>query len=100
MSLRATPSALRTLPGTCAKCNGAVYESVDVLDDCYAVWMGRCPHCQALNFLSTRHGRGYDSKRMHLVLPTPEEIANNQLPADTSTAPPAPAARVAAGSRR
>ena len=72
--------------GSCAHCLAEVYEQLCVLDDAYNVWMGRCPTCKALNYLSMNHGlRGYSSGGMHLVLPTAEEIVANGLPADTIT---------------
>jgi hypothetical protein len=74
-TLRAKPSALRTVAGNCATCALVVYEAVEVLDDAFGVYVGRCPHCQALNYLSTQEGRGYDGQRMHLVLPQPTEAA-------------------------
>jgi hypothetical protein len=83
-------SDLKTVPrsgsvkGACAHCNAEVYENIWLLDDAYNVWMGRCPACKALNYLSMNHGlRGYSRAQMHLVLPTAEEIAANGLPADT-----------------
>lgn len=72
--------------GACANCKATVYESLWLLDDAYNVWMGKCPGCKALNYLSMNHGlRGYSSGGMHLVLPTAEEIAANDLPTDTIT---------------
>jgi hypothetical protein len=71
------------IKGSCASCSKDVYEQIWVLDDAYNVWMGKCCHCQALNYLSMSHGlRGYSSGGMHLVLPTDEEKAANNLPAD------------------
>lgn len=76
----------RCVHGACAKCGEQVYESLFLLDDAYNVWMGRCPHCGALNYLSMNHGlRGYSSQGMFLVLPTDEEAAANKLPAGTPT---------------
>jgi hypothetical protein len=82
-------SDLKTKPGrdmvkgTCAHCSADVYENLWLLDDAYNVWIGRCPSCKALNYLSMNHGlRGYSSGGMHLVLPTDEEKAANNLPAD------------------
>ena len=70
--------------GQCAKCGQDVWEALCILDDAYNVWTGECPHCQALNYLSTNHGlRGYSSAGMHLVLPTDEEIKANELHRDT-----------------
>ena len=69
------------VPGHCAKCKRPVFESLVILDDAYAVWAGRCPHCQALNLLGPQ-GRGYHSGGMTLVLPTAEERDANGLPAE------------------
>jgi hypothetical protein len=75
-----------SVKGNCAHCKAEVYEDLWLLDDAYNVWMGRCPSCKALNYLSTNHGlRGYSSGGMHLVLPTAEEITANNLPPDTIT---------------
>lgn len=71
--------------GECAKCGKSVYESQLILDDCYAVWWGKCPHCGAMNALDYRKGRGYDRKRIYLVLPTNEEVIMNDLPDNTPT---------------
>ena len=74
------------ISGSCANCQKVVFESLWLLDDAYNVWLGKCPHCGALNFLSMNHGlRGYSSAGMHLVLPTIEEIEPNNLPKDTPT---------------
>ena len=71
------------IKGQCANCAKDVYEALWLLDDAYNVWMGKCPHCKALNYLSMNHGlRGYSSGGMHLVLPTDEEKRANGLPAD------------------
>lgn len=78
----------KTVRGTCAKCGKAVFESLSILDDCYNVWAGRCPHCQALNLLAMTGLRGYSSTGMDLVLPFDEERDANQLPADTPTCGP------------
>lgn len=79
--LAATPrEKSEPVRGECAHCGAAVYESLFFLDDAYAVWLGECPHCHALNFLSTKHGRGYSSAGMHLVLPTDDEVKRNGLP--------------------
>lgn len=78
----------RTVPGTCPNpaCGKPVWESLLVLDDAYNVWAGKCPHCQALAYLSTNHGlRGYSSTGMHLVLPTDEEVQANGLPPENIT---------------
>lgn len=75
--------------GTCANCSAEVFESLSTLDDAYNVWMGRCPACKALNYLSMNYGlRGYDSGTMKLVLPTAEEVTANNLPPDTITSGP------------
>ena len=83
-------SDLKTAPrsgrckGACANCQAEVYEDLLVLDDAYNVWMGRCPSCKALNYLSMNfYLRGYTREEMRLVLPTAEEIAANGLPPDT-----------------
>jgi hypothetical protein len=78
----------RYVAGKCAKCSKDVYESLWLLDDAYNVWMGKCPHCAALNFLGMTGLRGYSSSGMSLVLPTYEEAAANNLPADTPTSGP------------
>jgi hypothetical protein len=66
--------------GLCASCGKPRWESLAVLDDCYNVWAGKCS-CGAINLLSVNHGlRGYSSQQMHLVLPTDEEIAKNEMP--------------------
>ena len=73
----------RGIPGGCAHCHRIVYESLAVLDDAYNVWSGKCPHCGAINLLSTTEGlRGYSSRGMFLVLPTSEEVAANNMPED------------------
>ncbi len=74
-----------TVHGFCAKCGEKVFESLSLLDDAYAVWWGKCPHCGALNCLSNSCGRGYNLTRMYLVLPTHEETIMNDLPAETPT---------------
>lgn len=72
-----------SVPGECAHCHKTVYEHLSILDDAYNVWWGVCPHCQAVNALSTAHGlRGYSSTEMHLVLPTKSEQKANGLPKD------------------
>jgi len=72
--------------GNCAHCKAEVYEDLWLLDDAYNVWMGRCPICKALNYLSMNFGlRGYSSAEMRLVLPTEEEKVANNLPPDTIT---------------
>jgi phage FluMu protein Com len=84
--MRAAKKHRDDIPGECANCKAQVFESLLTLDDAYNVWLGKCPHCKALNFLSMNHGlRGYSSGGMHLVLPTDEEVASNGLPADTIT---------------
>ena len=81
------PGALTgLLEGKCAHCEKPVYESLFTLDDAYAVWVGVCPHCEARNLLGGK-GRGYSSKGMTLVLPTPEEIAWNKWPQEWPTEP-------------
>lgn len=76
----------QVVPGKCAKCDGEVFESLFTLDDCYNVWAGTCPHCKATNLLSTKHGRGYSSGEMFLVLPNAEEVEMNpELPRDCPT---------------
>jgi DNA-directed RNA polymerase subunit RPC12/RpoP len=76
------------IPGKCAHCGKPVWESLSTLDDAYNVWAGTCPHCGAINLLSLIHGlRGYDSKEMFLVLPTPEEQEANDLPKDIPLSP-------------
>ncbi len=72
--LASKPGSSR-VPGKCAHCGGDVWESLLHLDDVYAVWAGSCPHCQQINLLTTKRGRGYTSRDMTLVKPTPEEIA-------------------------
>lgn len=89
MSLKKEPGAGKHISGECAKCQRQVWESMFMLDDAYNVWLGRCPYCEALNYLSTGHGlRGYSSEGMHLVLPTDEEAEANNLPAGTPTSGP------------
>ena len=74
------------IEGKCANCKKPVYESLFTLDDAYSVWLGKCPYCGALNFLSMNHGlRGYSSSSMFLELPTEEEKQANELPADCPT---------------
>lgn len=74
------------IPGSCANCTKDVFEHLFTLDDAYNVWIGKCPHCGALNYLSMNHGlRGYSSQRMWLVLPTDEEKQTNDLPTDCPT---------------
>ena len=73
------------IPGKCANCRQEVFESLATLDDTYNVWLGRCPHCRALNFLALEGLRGYGSGGMELVLPTEEEKESNDLPADCPT---------------
>jgi phage FluMu protein Com len=78
-----TKPAKDYIQGACANCNQVVFESLLMLDDAYNVWMGKCPHCEALNFLSTKHGlRGYCSNQMWLELPYLEEIEANTLSPD------------------
>jgi hypothetical protein len=73
------------VPGNCAKCGERVYESMFTLDDAYNVWAGKCPHCGAINRLGLTGLRGYSSQGMDLVLPTDEEKAANDMPADCPT---------------
>lgn len=73
------------VPGSCANCHQPVFESLSLLDDAYNVWLGKCPHCAALNFLRLTGLRGYSSSGMDLVLPTDEERVANDLPADCPT---------------
>lgn len=80
------------IKGSCAHCKGDVYESLAMLDDAYNVWLGKCPHCCALNFLGLTSLRGYSSAGMDLVLPTPEEVEQNNLPKDCPTRPNPPTA--------
>jgi hypothetical protein len=81
-----TVARAHSVKGNCGKCGVEVFEDLHTLDDAYNVWMGRCPACKALNYLSMNYGlRGYDRAVMKLVLPTAEEIAANDLPADTPT---------------
>ena len=76
----------RTTVGACASCGKTVWESLANLDDAYNVWAGKCPHCGAINLLSTEHGlRGYNGGTMYLVLPYDEERDSNGLPPDTPT---------------
>ena len=76
------------IKGQCANCKKDVFESMLTLDDAYNVWMGKCPHCSALNFLALTSLRGYSSAGMDLALPTDEEKAENNLPADCPTSGP------------
>ena len=84
-------NAMRTAPGrglllgTCAHCKNDVYEFEWILDDAYNVWAGKCPHCNAINYLALTSLRGYSSAGMDLVLPTDEERDANELPSDTPT---------------
>ena len=75
LDLKAAPGS-GTIPGACANCGNGVHESLSTLDDTYNVWAGRCPHCGAINLLSTS---------MDLVLPYDEEVEPNGLPAGTPT---------------
>jgi hypothetical protein len=86
-TLSPTKSRFHDLPGTCANCSKEVFESNNLLSDCYNIWAGACPHCKAINLLSMNHGlRGYSSSQMWLVLPTDEEVAANEsLPRDCPT---------------
>lgn len=71
--------------GKCAKCGAVVYESLPLLDDAYNVWVGKCPHCDAANLLGLTSLRGYSSAGMDLVLPTDEEIRDNNWPKEWPT---------------
>jgi hypothetical protein len=72
--------------GECAKCEVVVYEREFILDDCFNVYVGACPNCGARNLLqSTSLSRGYDSKRMSLVLPYKVEIEKNGWPTEWPT---------------
>lgn len=87
--LKKTAGSVQSVSGECAKCQRLVYELTWLLDDAYNVWIGKCPYCGSLNYLSTAHGlRGYDSGGMHLVLPTDEEAKANDLPEGTPTSGP------------
>lgn len=67
-------------------CGQEVYENTAILDDCFAVWWGKCPYCEAISVLDiTDNTRGYDSEFMKLCLPTEEEVIMNGLPADIPT---------------
>ncbi len=81
------------IPGVCAHCEKAVFESLGTLDACYNVWVGKCPHCSAHNFLSMESLRGYSSQGMRLVLPYDEERDKNGLPSDTPTRGPHPSGK-------
>jgi len=84
--LKRIPGRGEHVSGICAHCGERVFEAMCILDDCYNVWLGKCPKCEALNCLSMSHGlRGYSSQGMHLVLPTDEEVAANGWPEDTPT---------------
>ena len=72
---------LGLIPGRCANCGKAMYIGWALLDDCYAVWVGRCPHCEALNLPDLTKGvRGYSSQGIDLTLPTPGEAEVNNWP--------------------
>ena len=72
--------------GTCNACGCRVYESLALLDDAFAVWVGICPYCGAGNLLDTsRGGRGYSQGFMSLTLPYAEEVRVNRWPADWPT---------------
>jgi len=69
--------------GECANCQKVVREHLFTLDDCYGVYRGRCPHCNAVNLLDRRKSmRGYTSREMFLVLPTDHEVKKNKWEAD------------------
>ena len=83
-----TPTKVgRAVKGSCACCGKDCWESLAMLDDAYNVWLGKCPHCSALNFLALTGLRGYSSGGMDLVLPTEEERDSNHLPVDCPTRP-------------
>lgn len=76
----------KMVPETCAKCGKQAWESLALLDDAYAVWIGKCPHCGAHNLLDfSKGGRGYHSGGMALTLPTKDEIEQNGWPEDWPT---------------
>jgi hypothetical protein len=68
--------------GECANCHKVVKEYQYILDDCYGVYRGRCPHCNAVNLLDFSKGRGYTSSEIFCVLPTDIEIEMNKWEAD------------------
>ncbi len=70
--------------GECPNCHKVCREHLWTLDDCYAVYRGRCPHCNALCLLG-REGRGYWSGGMTLVLPYDEQIQANGWETDVPT---------------
>lgn len=74
--------------GTCANCKAEVWESQFTLDDCYNVWAGKCPHCDAVNLLALTSLRGYSSQGMDLVLPFDEEIEENEVLQKIDPKPP------------
>jgi len=76
------------IAGSCANCKKVVFEALATLDDAYNVWIGKCPHCSALNYLGMTGLRGYSSSGMDLVLPTDEEKAANSLPVECPTSGP------------
>lgn len=71
--------------GECANCHKVCREHSAIIDDCYAVYRGRCPYCNALNLLDNEKGRGYSGTGMHLVLPTDHEIRMNDWETDVPT---------------
>ncbi len=73
--------------GACPNCGKTVREYQFTLDDCYGVYRGRCPHCNALCLLKPQKyaGRGYTSKEMFLTLPTDYEIEMNGWEKDVPT---------------
>lgn len=85
--MKKAPSSGR-IAGTCAHCGKTVWESTFILDDCYNVWAGKCPHCGAINLLALTGLRGYSSSGMDLTLPYDEERDKNNLPEDCPTLGP------------
>src|SRR3989304_6677200 len=72
--------------GECACCGSVCREHEFTLSDCYAVYRGRCPKCNAINLLGGG-GRGYNNRTMTLVLPTDHEIRMNKWEEDVPTRP-------------
>lgn len=74
--------------GKCANCGAVVAERLSTLDDCYGVYRGRCPACNAVNLLDFTKGlRGYSSSGMNLCLPTDHEVEANGWEHDIPTVP-------------
>ncbi len=67
--------------GECANCHKVVREYLSTLHDCYGVYRGRCPFCNAVNLLGGE-GRGYSNQEIFLVLPTDHEIKMNDWETD------------------